>query len=218
MPVVSYCTCVFTLNSSSQEVWFPKTDVIKTCPQALDRQGLKPLFSLQLCENRKIQWCQWMNMFFQWKCSMNKTHTRRWGLVIVPESSTSSDRTETQMLISRLKASLSQSASASLSKRWCTWFTGEGPRGVICKDDGHGLPLGVTRQSCDILHITNLCHLCGNRRTNANSEVATEPSYSDILHLHHLERHLCSLNHLIYLSPSIAGCGSSAVKKGKWDR
>lgn len=40
--------CVFTLNSSGQEVWLSKTNVIQTRPQALDRQGLKPLLSLQL--------------------------------------------------------------------------------------------------------------------------------------------------------------------------
>lgn len=53
---------------------------------------------------------------------------------------------------------------------------------------------------------------CMNIEKATNSEILTEPSYSDKLHLHHLERHLRSLNHLIYLSRSIAGCGSSRVQ------
>lgn len=51
------------------------------------------------------------------------------------------------------------------------------------------------------------------KATDANSEVLTEPSYSDKLHSHHLERHLRSLNHLIYLSRSIACCGSSSEER-----
>lgn len=50
------------------------------------------------------------------------------------------------------------------------------------------------------------------KATDANSEVLTEPSYSDKLHSHHSERHLRSLNHLIYISRSIAACGSSRVQ------
>lgn len=138
------------------------------------------------------------------KCSMNKTYTRSIHACAWRSALDGTDRN------ANIKNE-SRGSKTSLSKRWCTWFTGEGSRGVICKDDGHGLPLCVTRQSCDVLHITNLCHLCvkGNQ---CNYEVVTEPSYSERIHLHHLKRHLCSLNHLIYLSRSIAGCGSSRVQ------